>query len=68
LGTGAGAFGALVGGQLAYATNLRVPYIAAGVITLAALALFAAPLLRGTNEIELADHARDLTPAPPSIT
>jgi MFS family permease len=68
LGTGAGAFGALVGGQLAYATNLRVPYIAAGVITLAALALFAAPLLRGTNDIELADHARDLTPAPPSIT
>jgi MFS family permease len=68
IGTGAGAFGALVGGQLAYATNLRVPYIAAGAITLAALALFAAPLLRGTNDIDLVDHARDLTPAPPSIT
>jgi MFS family permease len=68
IGTGAGAFGALVGGQLAYATNLRVPYIAAGAITLAALVLFAAPLLRGTNDIDLVDHARDLTPAPPSIT
>jgi MFS family permease len=68
IGTGAGAFGALVGGQLAYATNLRVPYIAAGAITLAALALFAAPLLRGTHDIDLVDHARDLTPAPPSIT
>ena len=46
IGTGAGAFGALVGGQLAYATDsLRVPYLAAGVITLAALAVFAAPLL-----------------------
>ena len=44
IGTGAGAFGALVGGQLAYATDsLRVPYLAAGVITLAALAVFAAP-------------------------
>ena len=68
LGTGAGAFGALVGGQLAYHTNLRVPYLAAGAITLAALALFAAPLLRGTHDIDLVDHARDLTPAPPSIT
>ena len=37
IGTGAGAFGALVGGQLAYTTNLRVPYLAAGAITLAAL-------------------------------
>jgi MFS family permease len=68
LGTGAGAFGALVGGQLAYHTNLRVPYVAAGVITLAALGLFAVPLLRGTREIDLAAHARDLTPAPPSMT
>jgi MFS family permease len=68
IGTGAGAFGALVGGQLAYATNLRVPYIAAGIITLGALALFAAPLLRGTLEIEITDQARDLTPAPPSMT
>ncbi len=68
LGTGAGAFGALVGGQLAYATNLRVPYLAAGGITLAALALFAAPLLRGTRDLDLDGHARDLTPAPPSIT
>jgi MFS family permease len=68
IGTGAGAFGALVGGQLAYATNLRVPYLASGAITLAALALFAAPLLRGAHEIDLADHERDLTPAPPSMT
>ncbi|HEX4982821.1 MAG TPA: MFS transporter [Ilumatobacteraceae bacterium] len=68
IGTGAGAFGALVGGQLAYATNLRVPYIAAGAITLAALALLAPPLLRGTHDVDMVDHARDLTPAPPSIT
>jgi MFS family permease len=67
-GTGASAFGALVGGQLAYATNLRVPYIAAGVITLGALAAFARPLLRGTRGIDLAPQARDRTPAPPSIT
>ena len=62
------AIGALVGGQLAYTTNLRVPYLAAGGITLAALALFAAPLLHGTRDLDLDDHARDLTPAPPSIT
>jgi MFS family permease len=68
LGTGASAFGALVGGQIAYATNLRVPYIAAGMITLGALAVFAVPLLRGTDDIDLAGHGRDRTPAPPSIT
>jgi MFS family permease len=72
IGTGAGAFGALVGGQLAYATNLRVPYLASGAITLAALVLFAAPLLRGTHDLDanlnLDDQARDRTPAPPSIT
>ena len=62
IGTGAGAFGALVGGQLAYATNsLRVPYLAAGVITLAALACsprrsYAAPTT------STCDQARDLTP------
>ena len=61
-------FGALVGGQLAYATNsLRVPYLAAGFITLSALAVFVKPVLRGANDIDLA-HARDLTPAPPSMT
>jgi MFS family permease len=68
IGTGAGAFGALVGGQLAYRTNLRVPYLAAGAITLLALALFAPSLLRGTHDIDLADHERERTPAPPSMT
>ncbi|MGH9135169.1 MAG: MFS transporter [Ilumatobacteraceae bacterium] len=68
LGTGASAVGALVGGQLAYATNLRVPYVASGIITLGALVLFAAPLLRGTRKIDLAAQALDLTPAPPSMT
>ena len=59
IGTGAGALGALVGGQLAYATNsLRLPYLAAGVITLAALALFVAPVLRGA-----ARHRPRLKPA-----
>ncbi len=68
IGTGAGAFGALVGGQLAYATDsLRVPYLAAGVITLAALAVFATPVLRAADDIDLT-HALDLTPAPPSMT
>ncbi len=68
IGTGAGAFGALVGGQLAYATDsLRVPYLAAGVITLAALAVFAAPVLRAADDIDLT-QALDLTPAPPSMT
>jgi hypothetical protein len=45
-----------------------VPYLAAGVVTLGALVVFAAPLLRGTRGIELTSHALDLTPAPPSIT
>ena len=31
-------------------------------------ALFAPALLRGTHEIDLADQACDLTPAPPSMT
>ena len=65
IGTGAGAIGALIGGQLAYATDsLRVPYLAAGVITLSALAVLAGPLLRGTNDIDLT-HAPRSHPGTP---
>ena len=69
IGTGAGAFGALVGGQLAYRTNLRMPYLAAGAITLAALGVVRArrsyaARTRSTWPIT----PRERTPAPPSMT
>ena len=69
LGTGASALGALIGGQLAFYANLRLPYLVAGVTTLAALAIVVWPVLRGVAGLRAPDQsAEDLTPAPPSIT
>lgn len=69
LGTGASAFGALVGGQLAYHLGLRVPYLIAGMITLAALVVGAAPVRDGIRRAGLDErHPAPATPAPPSIT
>ncbi len=64
IGTGSIGIGALIGGQIAYATNLRMPFIVAAVICLSALAIGGPTLFR-----EVRNHiAPEATPAPPSIT
>ncbi len=47
LGAAASAAGIALGGFLAYATSLRLPFIAGGVLTLLAAVVFARPVLRG---------------------
>jgi MFS family permease len=47
LGAAASTVGIAAGGLLAYATNLRMPYLVGGAITLAAAAVFARPVLAG---------------------
>ena len=68
VGTGASAFGALVGGQVAFHLGLRAPFLLAGTTTIAAFAFAAFPLLRGVAGLRLMDQAVERTPAPPSIT
>ena len=64
IGTGSIGIGALIGGQIAYATNLRMPFIVAAVIGLAALAVGGPTLFR-----EVRNHMTpEATPAPPSMT
>ncbi|MFM1838916.1 MAG: hypothetical protein RIS37_182 [Actinomycetota bacterium] len=64
IGTGSIGIGALIGGQIAYATHLRMPFIVAAVICLSALAIGGPTLFR-----EVRNHiAPEATPAPPSIT
>lgn len=64
IGTGSIGIGALIGGQIAYATNLRMPFIVAATICLSALAIGGPTLFR-----EVRNHiAPEATPAPPSIT
>lgn len=64
IGTGSIGIGALIGGQIAYATNLRMPFIVAAVICISALAIGGPTLFR-----EVRNHiAPEATPAPPSIT
>ena len=64
IGTGSIGIGALIGGQIAYATNLRMPFIVAATICLGALAIGGPTLFR-----EVRNHiAPEATPAPPSIT
>lgn len=64
IGTGSIGIGALIGGQIAYSTNLRMPFLAAAVLGLLALAVGGPTLYR-----EVRNHiAPDATPAPPSIT
>ncbi len=47
LGAAASAVGVAAGGFVAFATNLRMPFIVGGAITLIAAVLFARPVLRG---------------------
>ena len=64
IGTGSIGIGALIGGQIAYTTNLRMPFLAAAILGLFALAVGGPTLYR-----EVRNHiAPDATPAPPSIT
>ena len=64
IGTGSIGIGALVGGQIAYSTNLRMPFLVAAIVGLTALLIGGPVLFR-----ELRNHiAPDATPAPPSIT
>lgn len=64
IGTGSIGIGALIGGQIAYSTNLRMPFLAAAVLGLLALAVGGPRLFK-----EVRNHiAPDATPAPPSIT
>ena len=64
IGTGSIGIGALIGGQIAYSTNLRMPFLAAAVLGLLALAVGGPTLF---NEVRNY-IAPDATPAPPSIT
>ena len=64
VGTGSIGIGALIGGQIAYSTNLRMPFLAAAILGLAALAIGGPKLFT-----EVRNHiAPEATPAPPSIT
>lgn len=64
IGTGSIGIGALIGGQIAYSTNLRMPFLVAAIIGLGVLAIGGPTLYR-----EVRNHiAPDATPAPPSIT
>jgi MFS family permease len=70
LGTGAGALGAVVGGQIAFYGNLRAPYMVAAFLTLLALLLGLRPLAQGlrSHGSDIECQAVPATPAPPSIT
>jgi len=46
IGTGSIGIGAIIGGQIAYATNLRAPFLVGGALTLVALAVFAGTVTR----------------------
>ena len=64
IGTGSIGIGALIGGQIAYSTNLRMPFLVAAIIGLGALAIGGPTLYQ-----EVRNHiAPEATPAPPSIT
>jgi MFS family permease len=64
IGTGSIGIGALIGGQIAYSTNLRMPFLVAAIIGFGALAIGGPTLYR-----EVRNHiAPEATPAPPSIT
>ena len=64
IGTGSTAFGALIGGQIAYSFGLRATYLASGIVLLVALITLGPVFLRAAKIYIV--PAR--TPAPPSIT
>ena len=64
IGTGSIGIGALIGGQIAYSTNLRMPFLVAAIIGLGALAIGGPTLYREVRYY----IAPEATPAPPSIT
>ena len=64
IGTGSIGIGALIGGQIAYSTNLRMPFLVAAIFGLLALAIGGPQLFREVRTY----IAPEATPAPPSIT
>ena len=64
IGTGSTAFGALIGGQIAFSFGLRATYLASGFVLLVALITLSPVFLRAAKIY--IDPER--TPAPPSIT
>jgi len=64
IGTGSIGIGALIGGQIAYSTNLRMPFLVAAIFGLLALAIGGPQLFREVRNY----IAPEATPAPPSIT
>ena len=64
IGTGSTAFGALIGGQIAFTFGLRATYLASGFVLLIAL-ITLSPVFFRASKIYI-DPER--TPAPPSIT
>ena len=64
IGTGSTAFGALIGGQIAFSFGLRATYLASGFVLLIALITLSPVFLRAAKIY--IDPER--TPAPPSIT
>ncbi|MFM9002538.1 MAG: hypothetical protein ACKOKA_02820, partial [Acidimicrobiaceae bacterium] len=64
IGTGSTAFGALIGGQIAYSFGLRATYLASGIVLLVALVTLGPVFLRAAKIYIVPER----TPAPPSIT
>jgi len=64
IGTGSTAFGALIGGQIAYSFGLRATYLASGIVLLVALITLGPVFLRAAKIYIVPER----TPAPPSIT
>jgi MFS family permease len=64
IGTGSTAFGALIGGQIAYSFGLRATYLASGAVLFVALITLGSVFLRAAKIYIVPER----TPAPPSIT
>jgi MFS family permease len=64
IGTGSTAFGALIGGQIAYSFGLRATYLASGLVLLIALIALGPVFMRAAKIYIVPER----TPAPPSIT
>ncbi len=64
IGTGSTAFGALIGGQIAFTFGLRATYLASGLVLLIALVTLGPVFLRAAKVYIVPER----TPAPPSIT